>query len=75
MGVALAVVLTAFVVAHLWLLVGLARRGPWSRPLLALLAPPLAPWWGWNAGLRPPAIAWGAALVLYAIGVAVAAAR
>jgi hypothetical protein len=41
------------------------------RALVGLLVPPLAPWWAWQAGLRARTIVWGAALALYAIGVAV----
>jgi hypothetical protein len=72
MGLALALVLAAFVAAHVALVVGLARRHSWSRAVVALLVPPLAPWWGWEAGLRLRTLAWGAALALYAIGVVVA---
>jgi len=42
-----------------------------ARALVGLLVPPLAPWWAWQAGLRARTIVWGAALALYAIGVAV----
>ncbi len=69
-GVALAVVLAVFVAAHVVLVAGLARSRAWGRAVVALLVPPLAPWWGWGAGLRAAAIAWCAALALYALGVA-----
>jgi hypothetical protein len=72
MGIALANVLAAFVAAHLALVVGLARGHAWRRAFLALLVPPLAPWWGWGAGLRRPVMAWAAALALYAAGVVAA---
>jgi hypothetical protein len=72
MGIALAVALVAFACAHVALVAGLARRRPWWRAILALAAPPLAPWWGWRAGMRARTIAWGTALTLYAIGVAAA---
>jgi hypothetical protein len=72
MGIALAVALVVFVAAHLALVVGLARRRPWWRAVVALAAPPLAPWWGWREGMRARTIAWGAALAFYAIGVAAA---
>jgi hypothetical protein len=72
MGIALAAALVAFAVAHVALVAGLARRGPWWRAVLALAAPPLAPWWGWREGMRSRTIAWGTALFLYAIGVAAA---
>jgi hypothetical protein len=72
MGLALAVALFAFAAAHISLVVGLARRRPWWRAILALAAPPLAPWWGWGAGMRARPIGWATALAIYAIGVAVA---
>jgi hypothetical protein len=72
MGIVVAVALVGFVATDVALVVGLARKGPWWRALAALAVPPLAPWWGWSAGMRRRAIAWGAALGLYAIGVAVA---
>ncbi len=46
------------------------ETGHVSRALVGLLVPPLAPWWAWQAGLRARTIVWGAALALYAIGVA-----
>jgi hypothetical protein len=72
-GVALGVVLVAWVAAHVVVVVGLARRGAWLRAAAALVVPPLAPWWAWRTGLRTPAVAWGAALGLYAIGTVLAA--
>jgi hypothetical protein len=72
MGIALGVALVAFASAHVALVAGLARRGPLWRALAALVAPPLAPWWGWGLGMRKRAIAWAASLALYAIGVATA---
>jgi hypothetical protein len=74
MGIALAIVLGAFVAAHGALVAGLARGGRtrWRAPL-ALIVPPLAPWWGYRAGMRLRALAWAAALVLYAFGTFVAA--
>jgi hypothetical protein len=72
MGIALAVALVAFAAAHIALVVGLARRDPWWRAIAAFAVPPLAPWWGWGAGMRWRTVVWGAALVLYAIGVAAA---
>jgi len=70
MGIALAVILAALGGAHVWLVAGLARRQAWWRAALALLLPPLAPSWGWGAGLRAPATVWGIALALYALAVA-----
>ena len=71
-GVALTVVLAVFVAAHAVLVAGLARRRAWRRAVVALLVPPLAPWWGWSAGLRAPTLVWCAALALYALGVTLA---
>jgi hypothetical protein len=74
MGWCLAATLVVFVAAHVALVVGLARRGKWRQAALALVVAPLAPWWGREAGMRVVAIAWCAALGLYAVGVAVAGA-
>jgi hypothetical protein len=68
-GVALTVVLAAFVAAHGMLVGGLARRRAWGRAVVALVVPPLAPWWGWGAGLRVATVVWCAALALYTAGV------
>lgn len=70
MGIALVVVLAAFVGAHLVLAGGLARSRAVGRAVGALLVPPLAPLWGWEAGLRRTTFVWGAALALYVLGVA-----
>ncbi|MGA7123854.1 MAG: hypothetical protein WBY94_27375 [Polyangiaceae bacterium] len=70
MGIALAAALVAFAFAHIALVVGLARRRLWWRAVLALAVPPLAPWWGWNAGMRRRTVAWVTSLALYAIGIA-----
>jgi hypothetical protein len=72
MGWCLASALTVFAAAHVALVAGLARRRAWGRAVVALLVPPLAPWWGYRAGLRVATIAWCAALALYAVGVVVA---
>ncbi|MDP9002081.1 MAG: hypothetical protein M3O46_18465 [Myxococcota bacterium] len=72
MGIALALVLIAFASAHVALVAGLAHLHPRWRALLAVAIPPLAPWWGWRAGMRRRTIAWGVALLLYAFGAAIA---
>ena len=64
--------LSVFVAAHLALVAGLARKRDWRRAAVALLVPPLAPWWGYREGLRVATIVWCAALALYAVGVIVA---
>jgi hypothetical protein len=71
MGIALALALLAFGGAHVTLVAGLARRHPAWHAIVAFAALPLAPWWGWQAGMRRRTIAWGAALAIYAVGVAV----
>jgi hypothetical protein len=72
MGIGLAAALAAFASAHVALVVGLACRRLWWRAAVAAAVLPLAPWWGWAAGMRRRTVAWGASLLLYAIGVAVA---
>jgi hypothetical protein len=68
----LAAALAIFVAAHGVLVVGLARRRAWGRAAIALLVPPLAPWWGYRAGMRVATLAWCAALLLYTAGVVAA---
>ncbi len=74
MGIVLAIALVAFVAAHLAIVAGLAQRRAWLRAGIAFVIAPLAPWWGWEAGMRLRTMAWGAALALYAIGIAAASA-
>ncbi len=69
MGLALAIVLAAFAATHAALLAGLVRRVTWWRLAAALLVMPLAPWWGYRAGMRLRTFAWGALLVAYAISI------
>ena len=73
--VVLSLLVAAFatlVTAHVTLVLGLLRRQPrWHAPL-ALVVPPLAPWWGWSKGMRARTIAWVAALVVYAVALALA---
>ena len=64
----------ALVTAHVRLLFGLGAREPRIRALWALLAPPLAPYWGYQVELRGWATAWGIALVTYALSLLVASA-
>jgi hypothetical protein len=67
-------VLATHVGAHVAIAFGLARAEPraWMRAVLALLIPPLAPVWGWRAGMRARVYTWAVALALYALGVAAA---
>ena len=50
---------------HVSLSAALVRRQPRWRGPVALLVPPLAPYWGYQAGLRVRTVLWLVALVLY----------
>jgi hypothetical protein len=63
-----------FVTAHVALSAALLWRKPRWRGLLALLIPPLAPFWGWSEGLRAWSAVWLVALVAYVAGFAAASA-
>jgi hypothetical protein len=52
-------------VAHVTLVIGLLRRGPWWHGLLALVVPPLAPYWGYEAKLRGRVTLWVTTLAVY----------
>jgi hypothetical protein len=71
-GWLLAAALVVFAGAHVALVAGLARTRSWKVAAAALVVPPLAPWWGYRAGLRVATIAWCAALAVYTLGVLVA---
>jgi hypothetical protein len=60
------------VTAQVALVALLVTRQPRWRSLLALLIPPLAPYWGWLEGFRIWSALWLAALVLYVVGFAIA---
>ena len=62
------------VTAHMALSAQLFSRKPRWRGLLALLFPPLAPVWGWSAGLKVWTTLWLIALVVYVAGFAAASA-
>jgi hypothetical protein len=66
-----AVVLLVFLGAHVSLLGSLVVRRPRYRAAVALVLPPLAPYWAWRAGLRRRVYTWATALLLYAVGVGV----
>ena len=55
----------AFVTAHVALAVGLVGRRPRARAVVALLLPPLAPYFGIREKMWARSILWGAALVAY----------
>ena len=52
-------------VAHVTLVIGLLRRDPWWHGLLALVVPPLAPYWGYEAKLRGRVTLWVVTLAVY----------
>ncbi len=63
---ALVVAFAALVTVHVTLVVGLARRAPWWRALVALVVAPLAPYWGWQQRLRIRSVVWIVSAVAYA---------
>lgn len=75
LGVLLFLALAAFVVAHVALVVAIARRVSYRRALAALVVPPLAPLWGSEARARGWAIAWLFSLGAYAAVAAIALVR
>lgn len=60
-------------VAHVTLVIGLLRRAPWWRGLIALFVPPLAPYWGYEEKLRGRVTLWVASLAVYVASVTAAA--
>lgn len=87
-GIFLFVSLVAFVVVHVIVVVRVARVARRQRPtspstslavkldplrlFLAIVLPPLAPYYAWELGEGPFAVAWLLALSVYAVGVAMA---
>lgn len=71
---ALVVAAACLLTAHVAVLYGLARRTPRRDALLALVAPPLAPYWALQRGMRVRGAVWLLALGVYVIA-RVAAAR
>jgi hypothetical protein len=63
---ALLLAFAVVVTAHLTLVAGLAWRAPRWRALVALVVPPLAPYWGWD-GLRQRSVVWLAAAAVYVV--------
>jgi len=55
------------VTAHVALVVGLLMRRPRWRAPLALFVPPLAPYWGSDAGMRFRTLLWVGAVCVYAV--------
>jgi hypothetical protein len=62
----LVLVFAVVVTAHGTLVVSLARSRPRWRALVALVVPPLAPYWGWGS-MRRRSIVWIAGAAAYAV--------
>ena len=62
----------AFVTAHVAVIVGLFGAEPRWRGLVALVVPPLGPYWAWRVGMKIRAWAWIGSLVVYALARALA---
>lgn len=71
--IALVVGFATFVTAHFALILALTfvHRPRW-RGALALLLPPLAAMWGWQAGRRKTTVLWGLALLVYTVAMVIA---
>jgi hypothetical protein len=65
--VTLIVAFATWVTAHVTIAAGLAMRPPRWRALASVALPPLAPWWAYHERMRVRAIAWVAALIVYAV--------
>ena len=74
-GLVLAVLVVAFaalLTVHLALALGLARRPPRWRALVALLVAPLAPFWGWREKMRVRGALWVVAAGIYLVALRLA---
>lgn len=67
LSIGLFLALLAFALAHVSLVVAIARRERPARAALAFVVPPLAPFWGYELGFRRRAQAWLGALASYLI--------
>jgi hypothetical protein len=63
----LVVAFATLVTVHVTLALGLARRRPRWRGLVAFFVVPLAPIWGWRERMRLRGTLWVAAAVAYAV--------
>ena len=63
--VLISVAIGLHLVAHVTLVIGLLFRKPWWRGLIALVVPPLAPYWGYEAKLRGRVTLWLTTLAVY----------
>jgi hypothetical protein len=62
------------VTTHVALTMGLLRRSPWWRGLVAFFVPPLAPWWGWQGRMRFRGVLWIVAALAYGFTLVIASA-
>jgi hypothetical protein len=66
--VALLIVTFAFVITmHVAIALGLASRQPRWRALVALVVPPLAPYWAWQEHMRKRMGLWAFGVVVYLV--------
>ncbi len=74
-GVVMVVLIVAFaalVTVHVALALGLARRPPRWRGLVAFLVAPLAPFWGWRAKMHVRGALWIVAAGVYLVALRLA---
>jgi len=64
---ALVLAFATLVTAHVALVAGLASRRPWWRAPVALIAAPLAPYWGHKERMHARAAVWVAGALAYGI--------
>jgi hypothetical protein len=64
--VALVVAFATLVTVHVSLIFGLAFRHPLWRAPVAFVIPALAPWWGWQDGMRARSSIWMIGALAYA---------
>ena len=63
----LVVAFATLATAHVTLAIGLARRALFWRAVSSMVVVPMAPWWGWQTGMRVRAALWLAAGMVYAV--------
>jgi hypothetical protein len=63
----LVIAFATLVTTHVMLVVGLLGRRPRWRSPVALLVPPLAPYWGYQLGMKKRSIAWVSSALAYAV--------
>jgi hypothetical protein len=64
---ALLLAFATLITTHLSLVAGLTRHPPWWRALVALVAVPLAPYWGRTAHMKGRASLWVMSAVAYVV--------